>query len=65
MEIERYCVVYRTGGTLNFKWHRTCAFGLEKCEELLADTRRMGYKCMLVNYRQSLSLGLPETYGED
>lgn len=65
MEIQTFCVVWRSGGTLNFKWNRTCPYGRDKAEELLADTKRMGYKCLLVDYQQSLVLGLPETYGED
>ena len=57
-----YCVVYRTGGTANFQWHRTIAMSKEAAQECAVDNRKMGYPSMVVNYQQSLTIGLPETY---
>lgn len=57
-----HCVVYRTGGRENFRWHRSerCSEGdaIRKAEDL----RRMGYPAHVVNYTQSVSIGLPETF---
>jgi hypothetical protein len=59
---ELFCVVYRRGGSANFTWHRTLAMPKSEAQQACADTARMGYKAMVVNYAQSLAIGLPETY---
>jgi hypothetical protein len=58
-----FCVVFRTGGTINYQWHRTVAFTtLAEAELVAEETRRMGYVAHVENYSMSLSVGLPETY---
>jgi hypothetical protein len=57
-----YCVVYRRGGSANFSWHRSLPMSKEEAQQARANTERMGYKAMMVNYRLSMSVGLPETY---
>ena len=60
---QHWCVVYRRGGTANFTWHRSVAFDDKaKAEKALADTKRMGYAAYLVDYEQSMKIGLPDTY---
>lgn len=57
-----FCVVYRTGGTANFKWVRTVGMSAIQAAELRGEVARMGYKAMVVNYAYSMAIGLPETY---
>ena len=57
-----YALVYRTGGTDNFTWHRSLPMSRDEVEKAKAANERMGYRCMIVNYNLSLSIGLPETY---
>lgn len=57
-----FCVVYRRGGSANFTWHRSVAMSKPEAVQTCADTARMGYKAMVVNYAQSLAIGLPDTY---
>ena len=57
-----FCVVYRAGGTENFQWKRSLAMEQDEAEKALQDVTRMGYKAHMVNYAQSLAIGLPETY---
>jgi hypothetical protein len=60
-----HCVVYRTGGTDNFKWHRTVAATKNGAMEMKSNVERMGYFAMITNYNQSLAIGLPEGYDVD
>ena len=62
MNAKAYCVVYRTGGTLNFKWHRTAATNFENAKQWVLDIERQGYKALMVDHALSVSIGLPETY---
>lgn len=60
---KEYCVIYRTGGTDNAKWHRTVPFtthseAMEKRDEVM----RMGYHAFVEDYRLSVSAGLPIGY---
>jgi len=57
-----YCVVYRTGGTDNFRWHRTLAMTLAEAQQAREEVERGGRKAMVVNYAQSMTIGLPDTY---
>lgn len=59
---ELCVVVYRTGGTANFKWHRTLAMSQEIAIRTAADTVRMGYACFVDSYVSSKARGLPTTY---
>ena len=58
-----FCVVYRTGGTVNFKWNRSVAVDSKEAAEAVALTvERMGYPAKIVDYHLSMSIGLPETF---
>jgi hypothetical protein len=59
------CVIYRTGGTENFKWHRTLAMTPEDAWEGLRAVHHLGYAGHVENYFASLAVGLPETYSPD
>lgn len=60
-----FCVVYRTGGTANFKWNRsTVYYKVADARESAADCRRQGYHCFVADYKRSLEVGLPETFDE-
>lgn len=57
-----WCVIYRTGGTANFQWQRSCAMSEQEAIHARAETERMGYPAMIARYSQSVAIGLPETY---
>lgn len=57
-----YCVIFRTGGTENFKWNRSSAMDKEAASNLCNDVKRMGYKAMTEKYESSMKIGLPESY---
>ena len=59
-----HCVIYRTGGTENFTWHRSVAMTSDEAIQVQRDLARMGYRAHIERYRRSLAVGLPETYGE-
>ncbi len=57
------CVVFRTGGPDNFKWHRSLAFySPDECHDVAVSVMKMGYPAMVVDYQHSISIGLPETF---
>lgn len=61
--MKTWCVVYRIGGTDNYKWQRSLAFtDRTEVEAHLDEVQRMGYTAHIADYSQSISLGLPETY---
>jgi hypothetical protein len=58
-----FCVIFRTGGTINYQWHRTVAYTTKAEAELVAEaTRIAGYVAHVENNALSLSVGLPESY---
>jgi hypothetical protein len=59
---KMFVVVYRTGGTDNFKWTYTLA--MSKSDAIIAaqDMRRGGYKCYVYAYEELLTIGVPDTY---
>lgn len=57
-----FCVVYRMGGTDNFRWQRSLAMSRSEAEQARAEIERGGRKAMVVNYAQSMAIGLPDTY---
>lgn len=59
---DLYCVVYRTGGTDNFKWHRSESSHHAGAVLMYHNCKKMGYKAHVVKYWQSLAIGLPDTY---
>lgn len=56
------CVVYRTGGKLNFKWHRTAAMPAQEAITALDEVRKQGYTSFIEDYERSVDIGLPSTY---
>ena len=58
------CVVYRTGGTETFIWHRSVAMSHDEAKRVQRDLARMGYRCHVEQYQRSINVGLPETYEE-
>lgn len=57
-----WCVVYRTGGTENFEWHRTLAMSREAADGSKEAIERGGRRAMVFRYSQSVKIGLPTTY---
>jgi hypothetical protein len=56
-------VIYRTGGTINYRWARTVAYATKAEAELVAEAVRLaGYVAHVENFNLSMSVGLPETY---
>ena len=60
--LMQYCIVYRTGGTENFKWLASLAMSKNEAIESLNDTRKMGYKCYMYKYSDYLAIGKPESF---
>lgn len=57
-----YCAVYRNGGRDNFVWHRTFAMSHADAMKSVEEIEKVGRAAYLVDYNQSVALGLPETY---
>lgn len=59
------CVIWRSGGTENFQWHRSLS--LTKDDAIITSicVRRMGYLCFVEDYDYSISVGLPEGFYYD
>lgn len=62
---DLFCVVYRTGGTQNFKWHRTLAMTRDEADGVFASTILAGYVAYYEDFYKSVSIGLPETFSPD
>ena len=60
--MKSHCVVYRTGGTENFTWHRSVAMTAGEARQVQRDLARMGYRSHIEHYARSVAIGLPETY---
>jgi hypothetical protein len=61
--MKKYCVVYRTGGTERFQWHRTVAIlDFDDAVECMRNTMHMGFTCVVEDYDMSMAIGLPDTY---
>jgi len=63
--MKKDCVVYRTGGTSNFEWHRTIAMSRSEARQAVIDIKRGGRIAYCYNHSMSVSIGLPETYDID
>ena len=57
-----HCLIYRSGGTENFVWHRTLAMPYAEAIRKSRETARMGYPCHVELYASSIAIGLPTTY---
>lgn len=60
--MKTFCVVYGIGGTERFEWKRTFPKSREMAAKDQQEIARMGYKALLVDYAQSMAIGLPEMY---
>mgnify|MGYP001607777856 CR=1 FL=1 len=50
-----HCVVYRTGGTEKFTWHRSIAMTADTAIQAQRDMAHMGYRSHIELYKRSLS----------
>ena len=62
-----FVVLFRTGGTENFRWKRTLA---NHCTNQSAEAeanriRRMGYKVLVCTLEEYNEIGIPHTYNAD
>lgn len=62
---EQFTVVYRSGGTDNFKWNKTLLLGTR--DDMLIEQAKivMGGRLAYVYSERDLRIGLPETYGRE
>lgn len=55
-----FAVLYRSGGTHHCTWTRILdAFSEENAAKARADMERMGYKALVVSFRQLMAVGMP------
>ena len=62
MSEKMYCLVYRTGGTDNFKWNHS--LGMSKPEAIAKkpELEKMGYPTMIYKWEDLTNIGMPETF---
>lgn len=60
----KYAVIYRTGGTPNWKWHRVLDVYATRAqaEAKAGEIGRMGYPALVHNAARLDAIGMPETY---
>ena len=60
--MKTYTVIYRTGGTLNAKWHRTLGrfTDYKKAVASANEIERQGYKALIQDTKMLDAIGLPE-----
>lgn len=61
-KVRLYCVVYRTGGTDNFKWQHSLAMPYQEALQAHQDMTRKGYKSYVYEWASLLTIGMPETF---
>jgi hypothetical protein len=60
---QQYAVIYRTGGTVNFKWNRVLgSFNREEAVSECESLERMGYPTLMHDVEMLDSIGMPETF---
>lgn len=58
-----FTVIYRTGGTMNARWHRCAAVAtIEDARKMQDDIRRGGRKALIHKTNLLDSIGLPSGY---
>ena len=63
MTTKTFAVIYRTGGTENFKWHRVAdRFTRETAIAKRDELQKAGYPAHIAGWDASMSIGLPETF---
>jgi hypothetical protein len=61
--MKTWILIYRTGGTENFKWHRTHEFySFDEALEAKVLIEKRGYKTLIHDTGYLNEIGLPETY---
>lgn len=62
--MKTYSVIYRTGGTENFKWHRVAENyrSIEQAIEKRISLEKAGYPSFIHDANLLTAIGLPETY---
>lgn len=58
----KWCVVFRTGTKNNFEWHRSKSMTRQDSDSLRISLMQEGFHALVVLHKQSLSIGLPETF---
>ena len=63
-QTNTFTVIYRTGGTVNFQWHRTLTSerSREALKTFAAGIERMGYKARVVTLQELAVAGLPHNF---
>ena len=59
---KTFTVIYRTGGTENFKWHKVLTLHRTK-ETAMADVKRIekqGYKALMFDTDKLNAIGMPD-----
>jgi hypothetical protein len=60
---KQFAVIYRTGGTENYRWHRVLAtFTRDEAATKAEDLARMGYPALVHNAARLDAIGLPDTF---
>jgi hypothetical protein len=60
---KQYVIVYRMGGTRNFRWQRSLSLdSYDAAIEKRNDVERMGYPAHVVDLGLSMAFGLPDTF---
>jgi len=63
---RQFVVVFRTGGTENFKWSRTLPLSSRESAVTVAEScQRAGYPAHVEDLGISMAVGLPETFEPD
>ena len=57
-----HCVVYRIGGTDNFKWLHSLAMSKTEAYNMRDSMVKMGYKTLIYKWSDLMTIGMPETY---
>lgn len=57
-----HCVVYRMGGKINFKWHRSVAMTKLEAQRTAESVRNAGRAAYVADFDMAVAIGLPETY---
>lgn len=63
---KTYTVIYRTGGTDNFKWHKVYEryINRDDARAKQADLNAAGYPALVHDTQLLDSVGMPETFGK-
>lgn len=63
---KQFAVIYRTGGTENYRWHRVLdTFTRDEAATKADELARMGYPALVHNAGRLTAIGLPDTFSAD